>query len=356
MPKSYNHLYPQIIAFENLLFAYQRARKGKKQTPAMRAFHFSLEDNLWELHDALKSGRYEPGAYRSFTISEPKRRKISAAPFRDRVVHHALCQVIQPLFERKFISHSYANRVGKGTHKAIDQAHKWVRQYPYVLKADLRKFFPSIDHQILLRTLARTIRCAPTLDLCAKIIAGGAGILDDEYPMHWFPGDDLLTPLERARGLPIGNLTSQFWGNVLLNELDHFVKEQLRVRGYVRYVDDFLLFGADKATLWGQLEQIGQYLETLRLRLHPHKCHVMPTAKGVPFLGFRLFPAHRRLLTPSVNRARRRLRRQRQALAAGDLSPQELRQSLASWIGHAKHGNTYQLRKLLLTSTPWQIG
>ena len=184
MPQSYNHLYSQIIAFENLLLAYKQARKGKKQTPTMHAFHFELEDNLWELHHELRCGQYQPGPYRSFYITDPKRRLISAAPFRDRVVHHALCQVIQPLFERKFIFHSYANRVGKGTHKAVDQAHQWVRQYPYVLKADLRKFFPSIDHQVLLRTLQRTIRCAPTLELCRRIIDSGAGILAGEYPLQ----------------------------------------------------------------------------------------------------------------------------------------------------------------------------
>ena len=210
MPKTYKNLYPQICDFDNLLAAYRRARKGKKQTPEMHAFHFDLELNLWDLRDELLSGTYRPGSYRSFYIYEPKRRKVSAAPFRDRVVHHALCRVIQPLFERKFIYDSYANRAGKGTHKALDRAHDWVRQYPYVLKADILKFFPSVDHQVLMGVLGRTLACPPTLTLCQRILESGVGILADEYPGQWFPGDDLFTPIDRARGLPLGNLTSQF--------------------------------------------------------------------------------------------------------------------------------------------------
>lgn len=356
MPKTYKNLYPPITDFDNLLLAYAQARRGKKQTVEMHAFHFHLENNLWNLHYDLQQGTYQPGPYRNFTIYEPKKRLVSAAPFPDRVVHHALCQVIQPLFEPKFIADSYANRVSKGTHKALDRAHGWVRRYPYVLKADVLKFFPSVDHQLLQDTLACTIACPPTLELCRRIIASGRDILASEYPMQWFPGDTLLTPLERARGLPIGNLTSQFWANVLLNRLDHFVKEGLQVKAYLRYVDDFLLFGADKESLWRARDAIAGFLAQLRLTLHPHKCHVMPTAKGVPFLGFRLFPTHRRLLSDGLRRARRRLRWQRHALARGELSPEALRRSLASWIGHVGHGDTYQLRYQLLTAKSWQIG
>jgi RNA-directed DNA polymerase len=356
MPKTYQNLYSHIIDFDNLLSAYENARKSKQQTGAMRLFHFNLERNLWDLHLELRDGTYRPGPYHNFMIFEPKPRKISAASFRDRIVHHALCQVIQPLFERKFIFDSYANRVGKGNHKALDRAHAWVKQYPYVLKADLRKFFPSIDHAVLMDVLRRTLACPPTLALCRRIVDSGAGILADEYPLQWFPGDDLFTPLQRERGLPIGNLTSQFWGNALLNELDHFVKEQLRVKAYLRYVDDFLLFGHSKAELWAAHAAIGAFLAGLRLSLHPHKCHVMPTARGVAFLGFRLFPTHRRLLGDSLRRAHKRLRRQRRALARGELTPEALRRSLASWIGHARHGNTYQLRALLLSGVVWPIG
>jgi len=355
MPVTYNNLYPAIIDFDNLLEAYSRARRGKQQTDEMRRFHFNLEMNLWNLHAELKDGMYQPGPYRHFRIIDPKPRKISAAPFRDRIVHHALCLVIQPLFERKFIHDSYANRAGKGTHKALDRADQWVRRYPYVLKMDILKFFPSVDHAVLERVWRRTIACKPTLDLCGRILAGGDGVLADEYPMQWFPGDDLLTPLGRARGLPIGNLTSQFWANVLLNELDHFVVEQLRPGPYLRYVDDFLIFGENPRELWAARDAVVNFLARLRLSLHPRKCHVMLTAKGVPFLGFRLFPTHRRLSGDGLDRARRRLRRQRRDLARGELTTEAFRRSLASWIGHAQHGDTYQLRRLLLTSHTWPV-
>ncbi len=356
MAKTYKNLYPQIYDFENLLQAYRRARKGKKQTPEMYAFHFNLEENLWNLHHDLQSGTYQPGPYRNFYIHDPKRRKISAAPFRDRVVHHALCGVIEPLFERKFIYDSYANRKGKGTHRAIERAQGWVRRYPYALKTDILKFFPSVDHQILEEILARTIACPPTLALCRTILASGAGVLANEYPMQWFPQDDLFSPLERRRGLPIGNLTSQFWANVFLNRLDHFIKEALRCRGYLRYVDDLVIFGESKAALWHIRDQIGDYLQQMRLSLHPRKTHVLPTRRGIPLLGFRIFSTHRRLLGSSLHRARRRLRHQRRALGRGDLTPDVLRQSLASWIGHVKHGDTWQLRELLLYQPTWPMG
>ncbi len=174
--------------------------------------------------------------------------------------------------------------------------------------------------------------------------------------MQWFPGDDLLTPLGRARGLPIGNLTSQFWANVLLNELDHFVVEQLRPGPYLRYVDDFLIFGENPRELWAARDAVVDFLARLRLSLHPRKCHVMPTTRGVPFLGFRLFPTHRRLLGDGLDRARRRLRRQRLALARGELTTEAFRRSLASWIGHAQHGDTWRLRELLLTGRTWPVG
>ncbi len=356
MAKTYKNLYPQICDFDHLLATYRQARKNKKQTPEMYAFHFNLEENLWDLQRELLEGSYQPAPYRNFYIYDPKQRKISAAPFRDRVVHHALCAVIEPLFERKFIEDSYANRKGKGTHKALDRAQAWVRRYAYAFKTDILKFFPSVDHLIMLDTLRQTIACPPTLALCQTILASGAGVLTDEYPIQWFPGDDLFGPLDRPRGLPIGNLTSQFWANVLLNRLDHFIKEELRCRGYLRYVDDLVIFGDSKAELWQIRAEISHYLQQLRLSLHPRKTHVLPTEQGIPLLGFRLFPTHRRLLGGSLHRARRRLRHQRRALARGDLSPQKFRQSLASWIGHVKHGDTWQLRELLLSEVIWKMG
>ena len=225
--KTYKNLYPQICSWENIHRAWRKARKGERGREPAATFEFNLEDNLVQLQRELETKTYIPGPYHSFYIHDPKRRLISAAPFRDRVVHHALCNVIEPLFERRFIFDSYANRVGKGTHRALDRCQEFARRYRYVLPLDVRQFFPSIDHAILRQTLARVIADPDAMWLVDHILESGDGVLDKEYEMVWFPGDDLLAA-NRPRGLPIGNLTSQFWANCFLDPIDHFVKRELR--------------------------------------------------------------------------------------------------------------------------------
>lgn len=197
-------MYSQLTSWNNLLLAYQRAAKGKRGLPNVAAFEHDLELNLLQLQTELRNKSYQPGDYHSFTIHEPKHRLISAAPFRDRVVHHALCNLIEPIFERSFIADSYANRVGKGTHRALDRCQEFARRYRYVLPGDIRQFFPSIDHAILCATLARKIPDEEVMWLVDQIVASGQGVLTEQYDMAWFPGDDLLAAL-RPRGLPIGN-------------------------------------------------------------------------------------------------------------------------------------------------------
>ncbi|MCB9150922.1 MAG: Retron-type reverse transcriptase [Caldilineaceae bacterium] len=204
--------YAELHAWSNLYWAYRKAAKGKRSRGPAAAFEFRLEDNLIALRDELASETYRPGGYVNFTIHEPKQRLISAAPFRDRVVHHALCNMIEPAFERSFIYHSYANRVGKGTHRALDQCQQWMARYRYVLPCDVKQFFPSIDHAILQRILFRRIQDGPMRRLIRQILTSGVGVLDEAYEMVYFPGDNLLAAT-RPRGLPIGNLTSQFWAN-----------------------------------------------------------------------------------------------------------------------------------------------
>jgi retron-type reverse transcriptase len=211
-------MYAQLCSWDNLLLAYRKAAKGKRGHPDVAAFEYRLEDNLLQLQRELLEKSYQPGEYHSFYIHDPKKRLISAAPFRERVVHHALCNLIEPLFERSFIFDSYANRIGKGTHRALDRAQQFARRYPYVLPCDIRQFFPSIDHAILREILARKMDDADVLWLVDRILASGAGVLSEEYEMAWFPGDDLFA-VTRPRGLPIGNLTSQFWANCYLNPL-----------------------------------------------------------------------------------------------------------------------------------------
>ncbi len=352
--KTYKHLYPQICSFENLLTAFYRARRHKPKTPAMCAFEFNLEENLFALQEELQNQTYQPGGYHHFYIYEPKKRKVSAAPFRDRVVHHALCQIIEPIFERRFISDSYACRVGKGTHRALKRAREFLHQNTYVFHGDILKFFPSIDHQILLDILGRHIKDAAVMDLIQRILGSGEGVLADEYPMQWFPGDDLLTPLMRPRGLPIGNLTSQFWANVYLNELDTFVKRRLRCRAYVRYMDDFLVFGNDKAELHCVRQAITDFLQSLRLSLHPRKQRIYPVRTGMDFVGFVSFPHRVKLRRDNVRRFTQRLRRFQHAYAAGEITREQIETSLQSWISHSRYADSFRLRCRLISQRVWQ--
>lgn len=340
-------MYAQLCSWENLLLAYRKASKGKRGHPSVAAFEYRLEDNLLALQAELQTQTYQPGEYLSFYIHEPKRRLISAAPFRDRVVHHALCNCIEPLFERSFIFHSYANRLGKGTHRALDAAQRSARRYPYVLQCDLRQFFPSIDHAILLRLLSEKIADAQTLWLCERILASGRGVLSEEYEMVYFPGDDLFA-VNRPRGLPIGNLTSQFWANVYLNPFDHFVTRLLRPGAYLRYVDDFLLFGAAKAELWAWRAEIERFLAGLRLTIHP-QAQPRPVTEGFPFLGFVVFPQQRRLKRRKGLHFRRRLSRLLQAYARAEIPLEQVTSSVRGWVNHVRYGNTVGLRKAVLS-------
>ncbi len=351
MPKSYNHLFSQIASFENLFAAWEAAQRGKRRRPDVAAFERHLESHLLQLERQLLDGSYRPGRYRSFYIREPKRRKISAAPFRDRVVHHALVRVIAPIFEARFSNASYACRVGKGTHRAANHAQALVRRYPYVLKADVAQFFPSVDHGVLMGLLARHIACQPTLALCQTLMSSGDGILASEYTLRFFPGDDLFAAL-RPRGLPIGNLTSQFWANVYLNGFDTLFQRELRLP-HVRYCDDLLIFADAKPTLHAALAALHARAATLRLTLHPLKTRLYHADEGVEFVGYRLFRDHRRLRRSNVRLFVRRLRRQQRAYRAGQLSAKRLRASLRSWIAHAQHADTYRLRARLLRAHPF---
>jgi RNA-directed DNA polymerase len=342
-------VYAQICSWDNLLLAYRKASKGKRGKGVAATFEHRLEDNLVSLQQELQARTYAPGQYSSFHIHEPKRRLISAAPFRDRVVHHALCNVIEPVFERSFIHDSYANRASKGTHRALDRCQQFARRHRYVLQCDLAQFFPAIDHAILRAILARKLPDPDVIWLVDRILESGVGVLSDEYRMSWYPGDDLFATL-RPRGLPIGNLTSQFWANCYLNPFDHFVKRELHCKGYLRYVDDFLLFAGDKATLWAWRAAIVERLAQLRLTIHPG-AHPRPVTEGIPFLGFVLYPEHRRLKRRKVVHYRRRIRMLVERHLAGELPLHRVTDSARGWANHARYGNTVGLRRAVLGST-----
>lgn len=341
-------MYQQLTSWDNLLSAYQLAARGKRGQANVASFEHRLEDHLWLLQDELRSFRYQPGPYHSFVIHEPKHRIISAAPFRDRVVHHALCNLIEPPFERSFIADSYANRVGKGTHRALARCQALARRYPYVLQIDVRQFFPSIDHAILRRILWRKIPDTAVRWLVDQILSSGAGVLDEAYDMVWFPGDNLLAA-SRPRNLPIGNLTSQFWANCYLNPVDHFIKRELGCSAYIRYVDDGLLFADHKPILWQWLKAIERRLQRYRLTIHP-SAHPRPVTEGIPFLGFITYPDRRRLKRRKGIQFRRRFRQLARAYGAGRISLDQVTRTVQGWVNHTRYGNTVGLRRAILSA------
>jgi RNA-directed DNA polymerase len=347
--RTFKNLFDEIVAFKNLLHAAKKAQVGKRFKPSTARFNLNLEQELLALQGELLEQRYQPGPYRDFLIFDPKRRVISAAPYRDRVVHHALCNIIEPLFDKTFIFDSYACRKGKGTHKAMDRYTQFARKNKYVLKCDIQKYFQSIDRDILIKIISQKIRCERTLWLIQKIVESKEGT--DLLPQY-LPEDGLSNP----RGIPIGNLTSQFFANIYLNGFDHFLKKHLECKYYIRYVDDFVILHDSKTRLHQVREEIVDYLKTLRLCLHENKYRIYRVVDGIDFLGFRIFPTHRLLRKQNVKRASKRLKRLKEGYLSGKISLKQIGQSIHSWIGHVSRGDTYRLRKRLLGEVFFQRG
>jgi RNA-directed DNA polymerase len=343
--KTHKLLFEEICSFENLLAAAQAAMRGKRSRPPAAAFFARIETELIALQEELLAGTYRPGSYHYFYIHDPKTRRVAAAPFRDRVVHHAIVRVLEPIFEGRFIEDSFACRKGKGTHAAMHRAHHFTKRYDYVLKCDIAQYFPSMDHAVLRGLLQRVIVDERLLDLLDRILDSHC----DGTRQAWEPGGDLFSVHKRKRGLPIGNLTSQFFANIYLNPLDHFVKHELRVKGYLRYVDDFLLFGNDRDLLRAQGRVVREQVEALHLSIHPDKYRLLPTTKGVDFVGFVLFyNGRRRLRKENVRRFQRRMQIRMADARAGKTNYIDVRHSMQSWIAHAAHAQSWNLRRDLM--------
>lgn len=335
-------LQDQLPSWENIRLAYQNASRGKRGHASAAEFEMLLADHLLELQKELQEKTFRPGKYHSFYIHEPKKRLISAAPFRDRVVHHALCNIITPIFEKSFIPTSYANRLGKGTHRALNECQKHTRRYKYVLQCDVRQFFPSIDHALLRDGLQDMLPNDSVMWLVDKILESGAGVLSEEYEMVYFAHDDLFS-LQRPRGLPIGNLTSQWWANCYLNQLDQFVKRELSCKAYLRYMDDFLLFANDKETLWTWRQGIIERLQFLRLTIHEERAIPRPVTDGIKFLGFVAYPEKRLLKREKGIAYQRKLK---QLLSTA--SDETIKASVQGWVNHLRYGDTWGLRRAIL--------
>lgn len=331
--KRYAHLWAEVISFENLWQAARQAQKGKRFRDNVLEFNYHLESELIRLQKELTKGTYQPGGYKTFEILEPKRRLISAAPYRDRVVHHALCNIIVPLFDRTFIHDSYANRLGKGNHRALQQFVKFSQANCYVLQCDICKYFPSIDRLTLKTLIRRKIKCPNTLGLIDLII--------DSSPPQEFRDN-------RQRGLPIGNLTSQFFANVYLSGFDRFIKEQLHVKNYLRYVDDFALFHSDQGFLTEARGAIESYLESIYLTIHPVKSQLFQTKHGSNFVGFRVLGNQLKIRGENLRRGRRRLKHMQKLCRLGKMERERLNLSLQSWFAHLAHAHSWYLRQKIM--------
>ena len=321
-------LFEEFASFRNLLLAYRKARRGTRSNQETAAFFFRQEQELFQLQEDLQSLRYEPQPYRYFKIYDPKERTISVAPFRDRVAHHALVNVLEPIYERCFIHDSYATRKGKGAHAAVAQAQRYLGQESWFLKTDIDKYFDSIRHRNLLGLIERKIKDARLLAITERIVRNG-GI--------------------NGVGLPIGNLTSQFFANVYLNGFDHFVKQELRVRRYVRYMDDFVQFSTEKEALKAHRKAVEAYLaEELGLRLKPGATFINSASNGLTFLGRRIFPNLVRLAPANLRRITRRMDRREEEFINGNITEETFLQSMNSYWAMLQHGGNLNLRKGLL--------
>jgi RNA-directed DNA polymerase len=325
--KRYSYLFERVCDFRALTTAAIEAARGKKSKSRVAIFFQNLETEVIELEKELREKKYQPCPYHTFTVHDPKVRMICAADFRDRVVHHAICKVLEPIFERSFIYDTYACRKGKGTHLAIRKAQTFCRCYCYFLKLDVHKFFDSVDHETLKALLCRKIKDLDMLQLLDVFI---------DHPVPW---------TEPGKGIPIGNLTSQHFANFYLSPLDHFIKEILHIKAYARYMDDLLFFSNDKDDLWNVKRKVEYFLNSeLSLRLKDGFVLLAPTTQGLPFLGLRLFPGVIRLSRKGWRRFRRKMIIRENLLAEGKLDPDRFVRSVSSMVGHIGHANTRNLR------------
>lgn len=327
MAKTHKNLFEKVVEFKNLLHSYDRARSRKRLRVYATRFDYNLDQNLLNLKERLETGGYKPGGYRRFYTYDPKKRLISAPTFEDRIVHHAICNIINPIFDKTFIYDSYACREGKGTHKGVERLQSFLKKKDtnYALKCDISKYFASVDHGILFELIRRRIADEKLLDLLWLIITS----------YQSFPG----------KGIPIGNLTSQLFANLYLNEFD-FATHEFKRKYYLRYVDDFIVLGETKEGLHEVKERSTKFLkENLKLELHPRKVRIFPTYLGVDFLGYVVFKDHIRLRSKNVKKFRKRYKKLKEVLERGEIGQEQFDGKILSWVAHAEKADTFRLRE-----------
>lgn len=319
----FDHNFEEIISLDNLLDAWKEFIKGKRGRKDVQGFSLKLMDNLISLHQDLANNSYKHGPYQAFNINDPKPRNIHKASVRDRLLHHALYRILYPFFNKIFISDSFSCRINKGTHKALNRFRYFFRKGSknntktcWVLKCDIRRFFENINHKILLVVIGQYIIDKNIRWLLERIIQSFSSA--------------------SGRGLPLGNLTSQLFVNIYMNEFDQWIKHHMKAKCYIRYADDFVIFSDDKSRLQELIFKIGDFLsERLKLELHSNKVYIKTVASGVDFLGWVHFLDHRILRPATKNRMLR------------NLKVNKSRETKASYLGLLKHGNTYNIKNKL---------
>ena len=325
MPKPAKNLWSKFLEWENFMQAAYKASKGKRYHWEVLRFKTNLEENLLRIREQLISHTWYPGSFRTFMIYEPKERMIHAPIFGDRIVHHALVQVMGEYFERRFIDHSFACRVGKGTHAASECLSHMLRSASarwgnpvYVLKADISKYFPSINHDILLKIISRIIGDKEILLVIERIVKHASCI-------------------DGSVGLPLGALTSQLFANTYLDQLDHYIKDEIGMQYYVRYMDDFIILHNNKQELWNILTGISDFLiSELHLTLNA-KTRIFPHSHGIDFAGYRHWPNYKLPRKRNLRQARRRFMHYSMMYEEGRLDIESVRSSVASFVGYIKH-------------------
>ena len=341
--KTYKKLYEKLYSTNNLKTAFIKARIGKSRKDYVIDFEKDLEKSIGLLQRDLKLRRYTPTKLIKFIIRDPKTRTIHASVFRDRVVHHAIINILRPIYEKRFIYDSFANRKLKGTHAAVERFELFINKVSsngrtinnsfnnnsikgYVLKADVKHYFATIDHEILINILRKKIRDKDFIRLIKKVLNN-------------------FETIGYRRGLPLGNYTSQFFANVYLNHLDYFVKHKLKAKYYIRYVDDFVILDKNKDVLLGYMDKIEKYLKFLKLELHPDKSEIHALRNGITFLGYRIFYHYRLLRRRNIRYFKRKLRENVELYRRGLICEKKFDSFLQGWQGYSSFANTHNFNK-----------
>ncbi|MBI4154482.1 group II intron reverse transcriptase domain-containing protein [Candidatus Woesearchaeota archaeon] len=330
--KTYKNIWDKLCSMKNLELAFKKARKNKTLKPYVKEFEKDFHSNLLQLRMELLLLAYRPRPLKTFIIHDPKTRKISKSDFRDRIIHHTLVNILEPIFDKSFIYDSYANRKGKGTLKAIQRFDCFKRKVSknntkscYVLKADIKHYFETVDHEILIRIIKRKIKDERVIWLIKQIL------------------NNFKT---KENGMPLGNLTSQFFANIYLNRLDQFIKHKLRLKYYIRYVDDFVVIHISKEKLERIKNTINNFLKNnLRLELHPDKSKILTLKHGIPFLGFRVFYFYKLLKKNNIEKMKRKILIFVKQLSNNLIDYDKIYASFEGWLAYTLQANTNNLRK-----------